>query len=380
MTTVTAIQETSEQGPDERLASLLPDFAEQASRHDEGDEFVAANFEALKQIRLMSAAVPAEFGGDNLDVAALSQLLRTMARACPSTALAYAMHTHVVALMAWRWRNQKAPFDAMLTRIANEQLVLISSGGADWLESGGTAQRADGGFVIDAVKAFASGVPAGTMVNTSAVYNDPEAGPTVLHFMAPLSAKEVTIEPTWRALGMRGTGSHTVRIQGLFVADAGVAARRPRGKWHPLFHMISMIAFPIIYSVYFGVAEAARGAALTRARSRPITPQTIDLAGRMDTKLSAARVALDDMLAAAATHPSPQTTNHIHQSRSNFVEAALASVECALELAGGAGYLRNCPIERYFRDIQAARFHPLQPYAQRDYAGRMALGLDIDSV
>ena len=29
-------------------------------------------------------------------------------------------------------------------------------------------------------------------------------------------------------------------------------------------------------------------------------------------------------------------------------------------------------------DIQAARFHPLQPYAQRDFAGRMALGLELD--
>jgi len=377
-TTVTAIFQTAEQDPGERLAGLLPDFAGRAARYDEADEFAAANFEALKHIRLMSAAVPAEFGGDGLDVAALSPLLRTMARACSSTALAYAMHTHVVALMAWRWRNQKAPFDAMLTRIAREQIVLISSGGTDWLDSGGTARRVDGGFVIDAVKTFASGVPAGTMINTSAVYDDPEAGPTALHFMAPLSAREVAVEPTWRALGMRGTGSHTVRIQGFFVADAGVAARRPRGKWHPLFHMISMIAFPIIYSVYFGIAEAARDAALARVHGRPVTPQLIDLAGRMDTKLAAARIALDDMLATSATQPGLQTTNRIHQSRSNFVEAALAAVESALELVGGSGYLRDCPVERHFRDIQAARFHPLQPAAQRSYAGRLALGLDID--
>ena len=31
----------------------------------------------------------------------------------------------------------------------------------------------------------------------------------------------------------------------------------PRGKWHPLFHTISMIAFPLIYSAYVGVAQGA---------------------------------------------------------------------------------------------------------------------------
>jgi len=35
-------------------------------------------------------------------------------------------------------------------------------------------------------------------------------------------------------------------------------------------------------------------------------------------------------------------------------------------------------LERRFRDVQAARFHPLQEKAQLRYAGRMALGLDID--
>ncbi len=41
--------------------------------------------------------------------------------------------------------------------------------------------------------------------------------------------------------------------------------------------------------------------------------------------------------------------------------------------------MRVGPIERLFRDIQAARFHPLQPPAQREVAGRMALGLGLDA-
>jgi len=371
-------QEKDESDPFERVKHILQDFIARCAIHDASDEFVSENFAALKNARLMSVAVPVELGGDGLDQENLSELLRMMARACSSTALAYSMHTHVTALLAWRWRNQKAPVDAVLKRIATEQIVLISSGGSDWLESSGTAERVDGGFLIKGAKGFASGVPAGTMLNTSAIYDDPETGQTVLHFMVPLSAKEVTIDANWRAMGMRGTGSHQVHIDGFFVADAAIALKRPRGNWHPLFHLISMIAFPLIYSVYYGVAEAMRDAALKTVKRRPLTPQMIDLVGALDTELAAARVALADMLVTTHGQPGPDTTNRMFQDRSNLVRALLATADKALELAHGGGYLRTGPIERLFRDMQAARYHPLAPYAQRDLAGRMALGLPLD--
>ncbi len=49
-----------------------------------------------------------------------------------------------------------------------------------------------------------------------------------------------------------------------------------------------------------------------------------------------------------------------------------------MEVAGGASFYRAVGLEYAFRDVQAARFHPLQEEAQHRYAGRMALGLAID--
>lgn len=362
----------------ERSAALLPQITAKVEQHDGIDEFVAGNYAELQRARLMSAAVPQELGGDGLDAAALAPLLRGLARTCSSTALGFAMHTHVVALLAWRWRHQKAPVDAVLKRVAEEQIVLISSGGSDWLDSSGIARRVEGGFIIDAVKGFASGVEAGTLLNTSAIFDDPDSGPTVLHFMVPLKGPNVTIEPNWRALGMRGTGSHQVRIEGLFIADGAVGARRPRGVWHPLFHLVSMIAFPIIYSVYYGVGEALRDAALAVARRRPMAQSVVELVGAMETELAAARFALADMLEASAGKPGPETTNRIFLGRANIVRALTTLADRALDVAQGSGYLRSGPVERLFRDIQAARFHPLPTHAQQNLAGRMALGLDID--
>jgi alkylation response protein AidB-like acyl-CoA dehydrogenase len=114
------------------------------------------------------------------------------------------------------------------------------------------------------------------------------------------------------------------------------------------------------------------------ARKRPLTPSLVDLVGALETELAAAKFALADMLAASATSPGPETTNRIFLGRSNLVRALTATAERALELAQGSGYMRTGPIERLFRDIQAARFHPLQPHAQRELAGRLALGISLN--
>lgn len=361
-----------------RLAALLPSFAAAAAGHDSGDEFVAANFNALRAARLMSLPVPVELGGDGLTAAEMSPLLQGLAQACPATALAFAMHLHGVTLIAWRWRHQQAPVEPLLRRVAQDQIVILSSGGSDWLESSGKARRVEGGFVIDAVKGFASAAPAGTLLNTSAIWQEGEEGPTVLHFMVPLDNPAVTIEPTWQAMGMRGTGSHHVHIKGWFVPDAAVAARRPQGKWHPLFHMVSMLAIPLIYSVYAGVAQALRDAVIAEAGQRGVTPARLQAVGEMETDLAGVRYALADMLAATGARPGPETTNRVFLGRAALVRSLQALGDSALAAAQGAGYLRTRPVERLYRDLLAARFHPLPVFVQRELAGRMALGLEID--
>jgi acyl-CoA dehydrogenase len=376
MNTVKALRRDAD--PFERLTRLLAGFAAAAAEHDASESFVAANYALLKEARLMSAGVPSELGGDGLEVPELARLLTTLARSCSSTALAFAMHTHSVAVLAWRWRNQKAPVEAVLKRVADEQIVIATSGGSDWLDSSGKARKVEGGYLIDAVKGFASGSPAASLLNTTAVHDDPDEGPTVIHFMLPLNAKEVRIEEAWRAMGMRATASNLVHIGGFAVAEEKVALRRPKGKWHPLYHIISMVAMPLIFSVYLGVAEAMRDAAVATAKRRPVTPQLVDLAGEVETDLAAARYAIADMIAASAGSPGVATTNRIYLGRSNFVGAAMRMAGNALELTAAGGYMRAHPVERLFRDIQAARFHPLMPRAQRDLAGRVALGLDID--
>jgi acyl-CoA dehydrogenase len=354
-------------------------FGARAAAVDEEDRFVAENYADLKASGLISAAVPEELDGAGASYAEMCEVVRELARHCGSTALAFSMHTHQVITNTWRWRHTKAPVEGLLSRIAAERIILLSSGGSDWLQGSGAATREEGGFRIHARKIFTSGAPAGDLLLTSAVYADPVAGPTVLHFAVPMSAPGVRIESTWRVMGMRGTGSHDVTIDGFFVPDSAVGGKRPQGRWHPLFHIISMVAIPLIYSVYVGIAEAARDLALSYASKRRSDFHLLSLVGDMENEIGAARVALADMIAAASLNdPGPAVTSRVFTGRTLVARSAIATVEQAMLVAGGSAFYRGNGLERLFRDVQAARYHPLQEGQQRELAARVALGLDID--
>lgn len=252
-----------------RADRIARKIADPAVRHDLDDSFVSEGYALLKEEGFFKALVPAELGGGGAGYGEICRAIRHIAASCGATALAFSMHSHLVATAAWRWRHQNAPTDGLLKRVAAEDLILVSSGGSDWLKSAGAATKTEGGYLINARKIFSSGCPAGDLLVTSAVYDDPKEGPTVLHFAVPLKAEGVTILDTWHVMGMRGSGSHDTELKNVFVPDAAITGRREQGKWHMLFHIISMIAFPLIYSAYLGVAEGARGKALEIARKKP---------------------------------------------------------------------------------------------------------------
>ncbi|MDX2236716.1 MAG: acyl-CoA dehydrogenase family protein [Hyphomonadaceae bacterium] len=362
-----------------RAQALGADFAARAAALDAADAYVGDNLAALKRAGFFAMHVPAELGGGGASYAETCAAIRVLSAECGATGLAFAMHTHIVALAAWRWRHASAPTDGLLRRVAGEGLALVSSGGSDWLMSAGVARKVEGGFRITARKAFASGCLSGDLLSTSAVYDDPEAGPTVLHFMAPLKGEGVAIEETWAVMGMRATGSHDVTLSDVFIADAAVSGRRPQGKWHPLYHMIAMLAFPIIYAAYAGVADAARARALAMARTRNADATLLALVGEMETAWVAADIAHADMVRLATTaSPNAETTAAIMARRTLAGRFAIETATKALEVAGGAGFYREAGLERLFRDVQAARFHPLQEKPQALFSARVALGLDID--
>jgi alkylation response protein AidB-like acyl-CoA dehydrogenase len=266
----------------------------------------------------------------------------------------------------------------LLRRIAKDELVLVSSGGSDWLEGSGTLTKDDANYRFSARKVFGSGSPSGDLLLTTGVYEDPEKGPTVLHFGVSMKDPGVTVHDNWRTLGMRGTGSNDITVENVAVSDATVSVRRPKGEWHRFFDVITPIVWPLILSAYVGVAESAHDIALAMARKRKDDTITQDTVGEMRTQLLIAQETLERMTAAGASEyePSVALSDLTYRRKTALAKAALRSVELAMEVASGPGFYRSAGLERCFRDIQGVRYHPWQERKQYRFSGRVALELE----
>jgi len=360
------------------VEALGPRFAEGSEARDESATFVGEHYDTLREHKVFSAMVPAELGGGGVKHSEMCAFIRALAPYCGSTALALSMHQHLVAAAVFNSRNGK-PGQKLLERVADKEAILISTGANDWLASNGQVERTDGGFLVSARKPFASGSPKGDVLVTSAPYEDPKEGWQVLHFPVPLSAEGVSLAGDWDTLGMRATGSETVVLERVFVPEEAVVLRRPQGDYHPAYNVILTVAMPLITSAYLGVAEAAVNITRKHVAKRLDDPVIPLLLGELTNELTTAQLAVDSMVAITNDwdfQPTAETANAVLVRKTIAAKAIIATVEKALETAGGAGFYRKLGLEQRLRDVHGVQFHPLPEKRQQLFTGRLALGLD----
>ena len=356
-----------------------PIFAQDVEVRDAADVFVADRYPILRGRGLLSMMVPESLGGGGATHTTAVHVLRELARYNSSTALALSMHQHLVAFQVFNHRAGQERATRLLERVAREGLVLVSTGARDWLESNGQLERVEGGYRLTAAKAFASGGPAGDLAITSAPYRHPTEGWQVLHFAVPLNAEGVRIGTDWFAHGMRGTGSHTLHFDAVFVPDEAIALSRPRGVFHPVWSVVLTVALPLISAVYVGIAQQAAEIARGYARRRSADPAVQCAVGEMDSARIVAETSLESMAALCndlAFTPSLELANRMLVLKTATITAARRCVEATLEAAGGPAFYRCTGLERLLRDVRAGDYHPLQPSAQRLFTGRVGLGLE----
>jgi alkylation response protein AidB-like acyl-CoA dehydrogenase len=360
-----------------RAAAIGPQLAAHAARHDAEGTFVTEAYDALRAAGLLTAAVPVELGGDGATIRELTALQRELAHHCGSTALASAMHQHVVAFTAWRYRRGLPGAEATLRRVAEEGILLVSTGGGDYTHPRGEAVKVDGGFRVSGTKRFASQSRHGTVLSTMFTYDDPEQGRRVLNMAVPVAAEGVTVTDSWDTLGMRGTASNDIRIDDVFVPEERVLANRPYGVVDGPLQVISEIAFPIVSGVYLGVAEAAYAEARDAAAHKADNVLVQRQLGRMKHRLQVASWALDGALDAVGDDPAPSHEAYLAVmiAKAEIAQAGVEVCDAAMDVVGGPGFFRGSVVERAYRDIRAAKFHPLTPDATHVETGRNELGL-----
>ncbi|WP_369028784.1 acyl-CoA dehydrogenase family protein, partial [Nocardia farcinica] len=81
--------------------ALRPGVAER----DRNGRLSTEAFDRLRAAGLTAALVPVEFGGGGATHREMGAILRELGRHDPSTAVAFAMHSHLVAAQVWRHRH-----------------------------------------------------------------------------------------------------------------------------------------------------------------------------------------------------------------------------------------------------------------------------------
>ena len=102
----------------------------------------------------------------------------------------------------------------------------------------------------------------------------------------------------------------------------------------------------------------------------------------MRNRLQVAGWALEGALAVVGDDPAPsmETVAAVMAAKREIAIAGIEVCDLAMEIAGGGAFFKGSPIERAYRDIRGAKFHPLSTEPTLLHAGRLALGLPCDEV
>lgn len=364
------------------IATMLADeFRSRAADYDRTGEFPAKNYDRMRETGYLAAPVPKDLGGLGAGLTEMAHAQQALARGCASTALAVNMHLFQLGSMADAYRNG-GPTAPILKRVADEGIVIASNGAesfvvGEWTTST-TATRRNGSYVIDGRKFFCSQAPGADIVRFLAL--DVETGETLV-VGASTKTKGFKVVETWDTTGMRATASHDVVFESMEVPETAVGARIPAEVKEPLRGaLVPTLArwfSPLASSVYIGIADEARQEAY-RALGTGINSTFRDQAltdvmiGEMEAAYLTAVSVRDQVTAAIEEAPKDmqwclmQTT----LMKEVVVDRAIATVEKAVEIAGGRSYFRKSPLERLARDVRAGRFHPLSAPVSFQVAGQ----------
>ena len=368
--------------PDEALSA---DFASRAAGHDRNASFPHENFQLLADAGLLNLTASPNDGGGGAGLARAVELVGTVARGCPSTALVLAMqliHVHLTS----RNPNWPASLRSAVGRSAGEGALINALRVEPALGTparGGMpetiARRVADGWALTGRKIYSTGAPGLSWMLVYARTDEP--APRVGFFLVPAHSAGITIEETWDQLGLRASGSHDVVFESVVVPEAHAVDVRVPSEWRPDPVQVAWNTLTIA-ALYTGVAMAARDWLVGFLRDRvpanlgaPLAslPRMQEAVGGIEALLLTNRRLIAD---AAAEHdrtggPGANACNLI---KTVAAENAIRAVEEALKLTGNHGLSRANPLERHLRDVLCARIHTPQADAAFVAAGKAALG------
>ena len=356
--------------PVARMRELARDVAAvHALEVDRDSAFPAQTVAALRRERLLGLMVPERFGGAGADLRTIADLCATLAQACSSSAMIYAMHQ--IKLSSLVMHGQDSDYHRQLLRdMAARQLLIASSTteagvGGDVRTSICAVEREGERFrVAKEASVISYGRMADVILMTARRAPDAAGSDQVL---IALRRDDYRLEPrgAWDTLGMRGTCS-----EGFLLSAEGDAAQIFPKPFHEIAAQSMLATSHILWSsVWFGIAadavrraQSAVKAGLRKAPPGATPPGGLRLATAM-RKLGELKASLDvhiDRYAAALGDDDDLSSLGFTVEMNNLkVSSSTLAVEIvneALLVTGLPGYRNDTPVSvgRHLRDVLSA--------------------------
>lgn len=357
-----------------------------AAEHDRAGDWPGSSIKALADAGLLGLTVPEELGGLGLGPSDFVAAVEELAGACASTAMIFVMHvcgTETIKQSALPRR------DSVLSDIAAGKhlstLAFSEKGSRShfWAPVSRATEQ-DGFHILNCQKSFvtSAGHANSYVVSTLAVGAKGMTESSL--YYVENGAAGLSVAGPWNGLGLRANASAPMKLENSRVSPDSLLSPASGG-----FDVMMAVALPWFQlgssAVANGIGRAALDAAAGHLNAARLEHLDVTLASQPESRarLASARVALDASRALTADaarsveNPDDSTMLRVLEVKACASETALDVTDKAMRLCGGAGFSKQLPVERYFRDARAGSVMAPTTDALHDFIGKPLLGLSL---
>ncbi len=366
-------QQTARDIADREIAPLAP-------KVDELAMFPRETVAKLGELGFMGIMVPQEYGGAGADAVSYVVSLEEISRACASTGVIMSVNNSLYCdpVLRFGTEEQKRRFLAPVASGRGQGCFCLSepNAGTDAANQQTRAHRDGNGYVLTGSKNFiTNGLEADFAIMFAQL--DPAKGHRgITAFVVEKGTPGFSVSKVEKKLGIKGSSCCQLLLE-----EVRVPAENRLGAGGEGFHVAlsTLDGGRIgIAAQALGIARAACEASLAYARERQQFGQPIAkfqaiqfMLADMATEIEAAR--LLTLRAAALKDRGVKYAMEASMAKLYASETAMRVTTKAIQVHGGYGYLKDFPVERFFRDAKVTEIYEGTSEAQRMVIARALL-------
>lgn len=332
---------------------------------DEQQRFPREALEVLAGMGVLGIGIPERFGGSEGTKLQYAIAVEEIAHACGSTSLTFMTQAHgaTPVLLAGTDEQKERVLPALAScRWIGGIALTEPRAGSDVAAIGTRAERVEGGYVLRGQKMF---ITNGGQADVLCVFasTDPGAGARGLTaFLVETASEGVSTGKPLHKMGMRGSDTVEVFLDGVFVPDASVLGE-PGDGWRIAMKTLEVARLSTAAQAA-GLARGAYDIAFAYARDREQFGRPIYAFQAVQFRLVDAwtRIVTARLLtyqAARAMHADPGGRHAQSTAAAKVVasDTAMHVTTEAVGVLGGYGYMREYDVERYMRDAKVTQIY-----------------------